>query len=57
MIHIGVLLNPYHQPGAILINTKEADLLGQPLLFIKDRVLWSEHPDQALPRGTSCKAP
>ena len=39
MIHIGVLLNPYHQPGAILINTKEADLLGQPLLFIKARVL------------------
>ena len=27
----GVLLNLYHQPGAILINTTEADLLGQPL--------------------------
>ena len=26
----GVLLNPYHQSSAILINTKEADLLGQP---------------------------
>ena len=35
----GVLLNPYHQPGAILINTKEADLLGQPLLFIKGHEL------------------
>ncbi len=32
MVANGVLLNPYHQP---LINTKEADLLGQPPLFIK----------------------
>ena len=34
MVANGVLLKPYHQPGAILINTKEADLLGQPLSLI-----------------------
>ena len=31
----GVLLNPYHQPGAILINTKEA-VFGSASLNIDD---------------------
>ncbi len=35
MVANGVLLKPYHQHGEILINTKEADLWGQPPLFIK----------------------
>ena len=30
----GVLLYPYHPPGVININTKEADLLSQPHLLL-----------------------
>ena len=35
----GVLLNPYHQPGAILINTKEADLRSASFCFCKFKLL------------------